>query len=71
MKEVKLLEVDGNRRTVRDHTTGKKIWELSLKHEQNLNKQKTQENIPERNSLEQIHQAVLQPMEVAKISKWQ
>lgn len=45
------------------------MWELSFKHEWDLNKQKTSENIPERDNLMQIHQVVLQQMEVARISK--
>lgn len=30
VKEVKLLEVDGNRSKVKDHVTRKMMWELSL-----------------------------------------
>lgn len=41
VKEIKQLEVDGKRRTVRDNAIGKRMWELSSKHEWDLNKQKT------------------------------
>lgn len=33
VKEIKQLEVDGKRRTVRDNAIGKRMWELSSKHE--------------------------------------
>ena len=44
-KEIKLPEVKGNGRTARDHVTRKKIWQLSLKDQWDLNKQKIRENI--------------------------
>lgn len=59
VKEIKLLEVNGNERTARDHVTRKKMWELSLKDERDLNKQKMRENILERGILVQIYQVVL------------
>lgn len=69
-KEIKLLEVNGNERTARDHVTRKKIWQLSLKDQRDLNKQKIRENILERDILLQIHNVVLQPVEREEISKW-